>query len=245
MSEALEIQNLRVEYSHKDQKTIAVQDVSLSLRSGEFFSLLGPNGAGKTSIISALVGLVPFQAGEIKIFGSPASSLEAKRLIGYVPQELVSYGFFNVNEVLRFTSGYFGIRKNQARIDDLLERLQLSAFKYKLVSSLSGGMKRRLSIAKALLHQPRLLLLDEPSAGVDVELRAILWDFARELNQEGMTILLTTHYLEEAERLCERTAILNKGKLVMCKPTADILKEMGEGSLEEAFLKLIRQENLK
>jgi ABC-2 type transport system ATP-binding protein len=240
---ALDLENLLIEYRHKDQVTTAVDHISFAIKEGEFFGLLGPNGAGKTSIISAITSLVNFQEGSIRVLGRPAGTLEAKRVIGFVPQELVSYGFFNVNEVLNFASGYFGIRNNQAKIDELLERLQLGQSKYKLVSQLSGGQKRRLLIAKALLHSPRILLLDEPSAGVDVELRTILWNFAIELNQEGMTILLTTHYLEEAERLCQRVAIMDKGKLLVLDETKNIMANAGKQTLESAFLKLIKLEN--
>jgi ABC-2 type transport system ATP-binding protein len=241
---ALEIADVSIEYVHKKQTTKAVDHISFTIEEGELFGLLGPNGAGKTSLISAITSLVAQQEGSIRIFGAPAGSREAKRAIGYVPQELVSYGFFNVNEVLRFASGYFGLTKNQARIDELLERLQLSQSKYKLVSHLSGGQKRRLLIAKALLHSPRILLLDEPSAGVDVELRNILWNFVLELNAQGMTILLTTHYLEEAERLCSRVAIIDKGRVLALDKTASIVSSMGQETLENAFLKLIQKEPL-
>ncbi|MDB5037825.1 MAG: transporter ATP-binding protein [Bacteriovoracaceae bacterium] len=238
---ALEIKNLLITYSHKNQTTTAVDHVSFSIPEGEFFGLIGPNGAGKTSIISAITSLVSHQAGEISVFGHHAGSVEAKRLVGYVPQGLVGYGFFNVNEILQFTSGYFGIKNNQKKIDELLERLQLTSYKYKLVSQLSGGLKRRMLIAKSLLHSPKILLLDEPSAGVDVELRTILWNFATELNDSGMTILLTTHYLEEADRLCKRVAIMNKGKILALDKTDRIKTQMGYSTLEEAFLKLIKQ----
>lgn len=238
---ALEIQNLRITYSSGKAVTTAVNDLSFSVEEGEFFGLLGPNGAGKTSLISAVTSLVPYQGGEIRIFDERAGTENAKRFIGYVPQELVSYGFFTVNEILNFASGYFGIRKNQKKIDELLERLQLMPSKHKLVGHLSGGQKRRLLIAKALLHSPRLLLLDEPSAGVDVELRNILWEFARDLNRDGMTVLLTTHYLEEAERLCGRVAIIDKGKLLALDAAASLVAKMGQDNLETAFLKVIKE----
>lgn len=223
---AVSIRDLSVVYgSGKNQKR-AVDHVSFEVESGEFFALLGPNGAGKTTLISSLTGLLDVKFGEVQIYGSPAGSLEAKKQMGVVPQELVHHGFFNVNEVLNFFSGYYGIRNNQKRIDYLLERLALTEQKYKKVSQLSGGMKRRLLIAKALVHSPKLLLLDEPSAGVDIELRALLWDFMTELNRQGTTILLTTHYLEEAERLCERIAIMNEGRLASLDNTGTMLSEM-------------------
>ncbi len=242
---ALDLNNISIEYKHRKDVTKAVTDFSLTIAEGEFFGLLGPNGAGKTSIISAIVSLISHKKGRIQIFGCSAGSLEAKRLIGFVPQELVSYGFFNVNEILTFASGYFGIRNNQKKIDELLERLQLTQSKYKLVSHLSGGQKRRLLIAKALLHSPKILLLDEPSAGVDVELRTILWNFATELNRLGMTILLTTHYLEEAERLCARVAIMDKGKLLVVDQTKNIMANAGKQSLESAFLTLLKMDVTK
>jgi len=225
---ALLIENLCIGYPQKGGLKTAVDQLSLEIKPGEFFALLGPNGAGKTSIISAITGLVNFQAGKISVFGFPAASREAKFLVGLVPQELVSHGFFSVNEILQFTSGYYGIRNNQKQIDELLERLQLVAYRDKQVSHLSGGLKRRVLIAKALLHSPRILLLDEPSAGVDVELRTILWNFVRELNSAGTTIVLTTHYLEEAQRLCRRAAILDKGTLLALDETGSLIASMAE-----------------
>jgi ABC-2 type transport system ATP-binding protein len=239
MSNAIEIKDLRIEYRLKDDVKIAVERLSFSIEGGELFALLGPNGAGKTSVISAMTSLIPFQGGEIRIFGHPAGSVEAKKCVGLVPQEAISYGFFTVNEILHFISGYYGIAKNQKRIDFLLDRLQLTSQKNKLVSQLSGGMKKRLAIAKALVHSPKVLLLDEPSAGVDVELRAILWEFVNELNASGMTIVLTTHYLEEAQRLCKRTAIMDKGKLLALDFTQNIIAQ--EKNLEEAFMKLVKK----
>jgi ABC-2 type transport system ATP-binding protein len=241
MSAALHYENLVVEYHNKSGVKRAVDQVSLTVEQGEIFALLGPNGAGKTSMISATTSLIPYQGGRIEILGCAAGTPEAKRNLGIVPQELVGYGFFTVNEILNFSSGYFGIRNNQARIDELLERLQLKNYKHKLVSELSGGLKRRMLIAKALAHTPKVLLLDEPSAGVDVELRAILWDYVLELNRGGMTIILTTHYLEEAERLCKRTAILDQGKLLLLEETQKIIDSSEAGNLEKAFLKLLKK----
>lgn len=230
---AIKIENLRIVYneSKKDEK-VAVHGLNLEVQPGEFFGLLGPNGAGKTTVISAMTNLIDFNQGEISIFGHERSSIAAKRCIGVVPQELVHYGFFTVNEILNFFSGYFGIRNNQKRIDFLLDRLALKEQKGRLVSQLSGGMKRRLLIAKALVHSPQLLLLDEPSAGVDVELRSSLWKFMRELNAEGMTILLTTHYLEEAQRLCGRVAIMNHGRLISLDHTGELLEQMVDREIE-------------
>jgi ABC-2 type transport system ATP-binding protein len=225
---ALKIEDLSIRYKVDEGEKVAVDSLNLEVRSGELFALLGPNGAGKTSVISAITGIISHQHGSIKVFGQDAASSEAKRLVGLVPQELVSYGFFNVTEVLQYTSGYFGIRDNQKRIDHLLDRLQLSGERYKLITQLSGGMKRRMLIARALVHSPKVLLLDEPSAGVDVELRAILLDFITELNKQGTTIILTTHYLEEAQRLCKRSAIMNEGKLLALDETGAIISDMSE-----------------
>ncbi len=237
MSSAVGIQQLRVVYGKSFE---AVKNFDLDIGAGEFFGLLGPNGAGKTSVISSITGLLDVQYGSIRVFDHPAGSIEAKRLLGVVPQETVHHGFFGVEEVLHFVSGYYGIWKNSKRIDYLLDRLQLQDCRKKKVSQLSGGMKRRLSIAKALVHSPRLLLLDEPSAGVDIELRAILWEFMKELNQDGMTILLTTHYLEEAERLCGRIAIMDHGKLLALDNTRDLLFEKTQKILK---LKVILQQS--
>ncbi|MFH2204024.1 MAG: ABC transporter ATP-binding protein [Elusimicrobiota bacterium] len=228
MNTALKIDELTVRYAVDAGETVAVDRLNLEVREGELFALLGPNGAGKTSVISAITGIITHQTGRIQIFGHAAATPTTKRLVGLVPQELVGYGFFNVNEVLQFTSGYFGLRDNQRRIDELLDRLQLTSERGKLISQLSGGMKRRMLIARALVHSPRILLLDEPSAGVDVELRAILLDFITELNKGGTTIILTTHYLEEAQRLCKRAAIMNEGKLLALDETGAMIAEMSE-----------------
>lgn len=225
---ALELKDLTIRYKVDTGEKVAVDRMNLDVKDGELFALLGPNGAGKTSIISAITGIVHPSLGRIRVFGHEAATPQAKRLVGLVPQELVSYGFFNVDEVLQFTSGYFGIKDNRKKIDELLDRLQLSPERYKLITQLSGGMKRRLLIARALVHSPKVLLLDEPSAGVDVELRAILMDFITDLNKQGTTIILTTHYLEEAQRLCERSAIMNEGKLIALDDTGAIITEMSE-----------------
>jgi len=225
---ALSIRNLSIEYPLKDKNFTAVKSLSLEVHSGELFALLGPNGAGKSSVIHALCGILTGFSGQIDIFGFPAGSLEAKRMVGIVPQEIVNHGFFSVAEILRFYSGYYGLRSNKARIDFLLDRLQLAEHQHKKMAQLSGGMKRRVMIAKALLHSPKLLLLDEPSAGVDVELRTSLWEFVKELHQAGTTVLLTTHYLEEAERLCDRIAILNRGSLLALDRSATLIRKLAE-----------------
>jgi ABC-2 type transport system ATP-binding protein len=220
-----------LEISHlvkKYDQFVAVNDVSFHVKKGEIYGLLGPNGAGKTSIISCIVTLQEPTSGSIEVFGKNphVDPLQAKLNIGFVPQEVVNSGYFDVYEILEFQSGYFHKRKNKERIEFLLNRLGLWEHKNKKVKALSGGMKRRLLIAKALVHEPQLLLLDEPTAGVDIELRSSLWQFVGELKKEGISILLTTHYLEEAEELCDRVGILQKGRLVTEGPTHELIREM-------------------
>jgi len=204
---------------------VAVNNVSFEVKKGEIYGLLGPNGAGKTSIISCIVTLQDPTAGEISVFGHNPSTypLEAKQHIGFVPQEVVTHGYFDVYEILEFQSGYYHRRKNREKIEFLLNRLGLWEHRNKKVKALSGGMKRRLLIAKALVHDPKLLLLDEPTAGVDIELRLSLWDFVSDLRKQGMSVLLTTHYLEEAEELCDRVGILQKGVIATEGPTRQLI----------------------
>lgn len=230
-SPALSILNLNVIYDPGKAQTKAVDSLSLDIDAGEVFGLLGPNGAGKSSVISSITGLLPVKSGRIEVGGFPAGSVEAKSLLGVVPQELVHHGYFSVNEILNFFSGYYGKRRNQDRIDYLLDKLALTDKKHRQVSQLSGGMKRRLLIAKALVHSPKILLLDEPSAGVDIELRSLLWDFVKELQAEGSTILLTTHYLEEAQRLCDRVAIMSDGRLLMVEGTLSMIERLSHRRL--------------
>jgi len=206
----------------------AVNNVDFEMKPGEVFGLLGPNGAGKTSIISCIVTLQEPTQGQCQIFGYDPQKepLNSKMLTGYVPQEIINHGYFSVEEILIFHSGYFRVWYNKERIHYLLHRLGLFEHRHKKVKALSGGMKRRLLIAKALVHDPKLLLLDEPTAGVDIELRASLWDFVRELQKDGMSVLLTTHYLEEAEELCQRVGVINAGKLLKVGPTRELIETM-------------------
>ena len=206
----------------------AVDNVSFEMKPGEILGLLGPNGAGKTTIISTLVTLEKPTSGEALVFGLDVTKepQKAKSLVGFVPQELIHHGYFDVEEILEFHSGYFGLRKNTERIHWLLNKLSLFEHRKKKVKQLSGGMKRRLLIAKALVHDPKLLLLDEPTAGVDIELRESLWRFVEELKAGGMSILLTTHYIQEAEQLCDRIGILQKGHLRHLGPTRDLIKDL-------------------
>jgi len=203
----------------------ALAGVDLAVAQGEFFGLLGPNGAGKTTLISILAGLVRADRGSVRILGHDvvADYRAARRALGVVPQELVFDPFFSVRETLRIQSGYFGLRHNDAWIDELLHHLDLTAKADANMRSLSGGMKRRVLVGQALVHKPPLIVLDEPTAGVDVELRQSLWAFIRKLNRDGHTIILTTHYLEEAEALCGRIAMMKSGRIVALDSTQNLL----------------------
>jgi ABC-2 type transport system ATP-binding protein len=226
-------------------KFLAVDQVSLDIEQGEFFGLLGPNGAGKTTMISMLAGLTRPSAGSVSVLGSDVQRdyAQARRKLGVVPQELVFDPFFNIREALRIQSGYFGVRNNEAWIDELLESLGLADKANANMRQLSGGMKRRFLVAQALVHKPPVIVLDEPTAGVDVELRQTLWQFIAKLNKQGHTVLLTTHYLEEAEALCGRIAMLKSGRIVALDHTSELLKAASsnvlrfkvEGTLPEAL----------
>ena len=206
--------------------TRALTKVDLEIECGEFFGLLGPNGAGKTTLISALAGLVRADSGSLSVMGHDVQSdyRAARRQLGVVPQELVFDPFFTVRESLKIQSGYFGIADNDAWIDEILENLGLASKANSNMRMLSGGMKRRVLVAQALVHRPPVIVLDEPTAGVDVELRQTLWQFIRRLNEAGHTIVLTTHYLEEAESLCTRIAMLQAGRVVALDTTVNLLR---------------------
>ncbi|MCE2745241.1 MAG: ABC transporter ATP-binding protein [Burkholderiales bacterium] len=211
----------------------SLSNVSLTVQEGEFFALLGPNGAGKTTLINIVAGLSRASGGAAKVMGFDVVSQfrDARRSIGIVPQELVFDPFFSVRETLRFQSGYFGLKKNDDWIDELLHSLSLSDKADNNMRTLSGGMKRRVMVAQALVHKPPVIVLDEPTAGVDVELRQTLWKFIAGLNQKGHTILLTTHYLEEAETLCNRIAMLKKGEILTVDTTPNLLKKHANQTL--------------
>ena len=213
---------------------LALGGVDLEIAQGEFFGLLGPNGAGKTTLISALSGLVRVDSGSLSIMGHDviADYRSARRSLGVVPQELVFDPFFTVRELLRIQSGYFGIRDNERWIDEILASLDLTHKADSNMRALSGGMKRRVLVAQALVHRPPVIVLDEPTAGVDVELRQGLWEFIRKLNRDGHTIVLTTHYLEEAEALCGRIAMLKAGRVVALDTTANLLSRFASRSLK-------------
>lgn len=240
MALAVSVSNLRKRY---DTGTEALRGIDLSVGEGDFFALLGPNGAGKTTLIGILTSLVTKTSGEAKIFGVSIDedpSL-AKTYIGLVPQEFNFNIFEKVQDILVDQAGFYGIPRAQALADvePLLKALGLWEKRFEPSQKLSGGMKRRLMIARALIHRPKLLILDEPTAGVDVELRRSMWAFLRKMNAEGTTIILTTHYLEEAEQLCRTVAVINKGQILVNESMETLLKQNGEEKLEEIYLNLI------
>jgi ABC-2 type transport system ATP-binding protein len=235
---ALKVDNLVKRYGD----FTAVDGISFQVQEGEFFGLLGPNGAGKTTTINATVGLAKITSGSISLFGYDVERdwRTARRQVGLAPQEYNFDRYLNIRDVLIFQAGYYGIRGKavQQRADMLLERFDLASKAKQPYIKLSGGMKRRLTLARALIHEPKLVILDEPTAGVDVELRLELWSLLRELNTNGTTIILTTHYLEEAEELCDRIGIIQTGKLIALETTQKLI---GDGSLQDIFLELTRR----
>jgi len=231
MKKAIEFKSVKKNY----KQLKAVDGISLTVGQGEFFGLLGPNGAGKSTMINMLAGLVRPSSGSINVMGFDVLKdyQNARHSVGIVPQELVFDPFFNVREMLRFQAGYFGKGKsNDEWIDEIIGRLDLTDKKSTNMRMLSGGMKRRALIAQALVHRPPVIVLDEPTAGVDVELRQRLWAFIKELNKEGHTIILTTHYLEEAETLCNRVGMMRSGKLVALDTTKNLLKKFAAKNLK-------------
>jgi ABC-2 type transport system ATP-binding protein len=229
MSSAVRLRGLEKHFP----RVHALRGIDLDIEQGEFFALLGPNGAGKTTLISILAGLTRASAGTAAIMGFDVTAQyrDARRSLGVVPQELVYDPFFTVRETLRLQSGYFGLRRNDDWIDELLVNLGLTDKAETYTRLLSGGMKRRVLVAQALVHRPPVIVLDEPTAGVDVELRQSLWGFIRRFNREGHTIVLTTHYLDEAEALCERVAMLQDGRIVALDRTANLLHAGAERRL--------------
>jgi ABC-2 type transport system ATP-binding protein len=233
MSTAISLHAVTKRYEGARGKLTALQNVSLQIQEGEFFGLLGPNGAGKTTLISILAGLSRATEGSIAVHGHDVQKdfAAARKALGVVPQELVFDPFFSVRESLRIQSGYFGVKNNEAWIDELLHSLGLADKAHANMRQLSGGMKRRVLVAQALVHKPPVIVLDEPTAGVDVELRQTLWQFIAKLNREGSTVLLTTHYLEEAEALCGRLAMLKAGQIVALEKTSTLLKNASSNVL--------------
>jgi ABC-2 type transport system ATP-binding protein len=226
----------------------ALRGVSLDIQAGEFFGLLGPNGAGKSTLIHCSTGLATPTAGAISVFGHDAiGSYEQARLaVGLAPQELNLDWFLTVEETLDYHGGYFGMprRERRERSRELLQTFSLTEKRDERIRTLSGGMKRRLVLARALMHRPRLLILDEPTAGVDVELRLELWHYVQRINAEGTTILLTTHYLEEAEQLCDRIAFINEGQIIAQGTSDELAGGFGVASLEDAYLELVGRKEL-
>ncbi|NYT83359.1 ABC transporter ATP-binding protein [Alcaligenaceae bacterium] len=222
----------------------ALDDVSFTVEHGEFFGLLGPNGAGKTTLISILAGLAYATSGTARVCGYDvvADFKRSRQALGVVPQEIVYDPFFTVRETLRLQSGYFGLRNNDDWIDEILSNLGLLDKGDTNMRALSGGMKRRVLVAQALVHRPPVIILDEPTAGVDVDLRRTLWEFIARLNREGHTILLTTHYLEEAEALCGRIAMLKSGRVVALDTTQALLARVGGADLEDAFVRIMHDD---
>ncbi len=237
---ALKIEKLRKTYSNG---LLALDGISLEVQAGRFFGLLGPNGAGKTTLINSVVSLARPDSGRVEVFGWDAHRefREARRMIGVSPQELNLDKFLTVEEVLLYHAGYYGVEKRKARerTEELLERFGLVGKRKDRVNTLSGGMKRRVMFARALMHDPEILFLDEPTAGVDIELRYSLWEYIRELNRGGLTILLTTHYLEEAEELCEEIALINDGKIAAQDTSAGLKARYDAKSVEEVYLKVM------
>jgi ABC-2 type transport system ATP-binding protein len=228
--------------------TEALKGVSLDIAPGEFFGLLGPNGAGKSTLIHCTTGLAQPTSGDIRIFGHDAIDhyKDARIAVGLAPQELNIDWFLTVEETLDYHGGYFGMpkRERRERTKELLAEFSLTEKRNDRTRTLSGGMKRRLVLARALMHRPRLLILDEPTAGVDVELRLELWHYVQRINGEGTTILLTTHYLEEAEQLCNRIAFINHGEIVATGTSRDLAETYGVTSLEDAYLELVGRKEL-
>ncbi len=243
---ALKVEKLRKTYSNG---LLALDGVSLEIRAGLFFGLLGPNGAGKTTLINSIVSLVRPDSGVVEVFGRDAFEefREARRMIGVSPQEINLDKFLTVEEVLLYHAGYYGVPKKKARerAEELLELFGLVGRRKQRVNTLSGGMKRRVMFARALMHDPKILFLDEPTAGVDVELRYKLWEYIRELNSEGLTILLTTHYLEEAEALCEEIALINEGRIVAQDTSASLKDRFGAANIEEVYLRVVGRDTYR
>ena len=235
---ALRVERLAKTY---DDGTVALAGLDLEVPAGEFFGLLGPNGAGKTTLINGICNLIRLTGGSIEVFGEPHGSLTARRMIGVAEQDPNLDRFLSVRESLVYHGGYFGMdrRAAESRADEMIDAFDLRAKAKVRTPKLSGGMKRRLTLARALLHRPQLVILDEPTAGVDVELRQDLWRYIRRLHEEGTSILLTTHYLEEAEALCDDIALIGAGQII-ARDTPDGLKRRyGVGSLEEVYLQTV------
>jgi ABC-2 type transport system ATP-binding protein len=245
LAKALHIEDLVKRYP---TGVVALHGVSLDIDEGEFFGLLGPNGAGKSTLIHCSTGLAQPTSGTIRVFGHDAIGDygDARQAVGLAPQELNLDWFLTVEETLDYHAGYFGMpkRERRERARELLDTFSLTGKRDERTRTLSGGMKRRLILARALMHRPRLLILDEPTAGVDIELRLELWHYVRRINQEGTTILLTTHYLEEAEQLCDKIAFINEGRIIAQGTSGELAANYGVANLEDAYLALVGRKEL-
>jgi len=241
---ALQLRGLSKRY---DDGTRALSELDLEVPAGTFFGLLGPNGAGKTTLISAVCNLIRVTSGEVRVFGHPAASLEARRLIGISEQEPNLDRFLTVRETLVYHGGYYGLDRETAvaRTERMIDVFDLRAKRDDRAPKLSGGLRRRLLLARALLHEPRLVILDEPTAGVDVELRHELWRYIRRLHAQGTTILLTTHYLEEAEALCEEIALIGEGQIVARDTATGLKRRYDASTLEQVYLKTVASRRLR
>jgi ABC-2 type transport system ATP-binding protein len=233
---ALQLRGLTKRY---DDGTLALEDFDLEIPSGAFFGLLGPNGAGKTTLISAVCNLLRITEGEVLVFGEPHDSMEARSWVGLAEQDINLDRFLTVKETLEYHGGYFGMERDEAaeRADEMIDAFALRAKSDVRAPKLSGGQRRRLLLARALMHRPRLVILDEPTAGVDFELRTELWRYIRQLHAEGTTILLTTHYLEEAEELCEEIALIRGGHLIARDSAEGLREHFGVTKLSDVYIK--------
>ena len=236
---AIYIKDLVKDYDKKEAKSsnIALDHLNLVIPQGSIFGLLGPNGAGKSTLINILAGTVVKNSGDVSIMGVDIDQMpkKARSLIGIVPQEVAFDSFFPIEQALEFTAGYFGIRPHLRKSEEILRALSLWDKRDQLPRQLSGGMKRRFLIAKAMVHSPPVLVLDEPTAGVDIELRLQLWDYVKKLNQQGVTIIITTHYLLEAQELCDEIAFINKGRIIKQDSKQNLLRELGTRHIDVEF----------
>ncbi len=245
MNNSIAIQFSQVVKNYPDVQ--ALKNINFNIEEGSFFGLLGPNGAGKSTLINILAGLVRASEGSVSVFGNDVvhDYRQTRRDLGLVPQELISDGFFSVIDLLRLQAGYFGFGRRQYDwIDELLDILALTGKADTLTANLSGGMKRRVLIAQALVHKPKIIILDEPTAGVDIDLRKTIWTFIRKLHKMGHTIILTTHYLEEAEQLCERIGIISDGRMIALDAKDELLNN-GNNRLEKVYLDLVSEDRGK
>ncbi len=249
IKEAILVKDLTKNYEDKrtGENFLALDNLNLKIPQGSIFGLLGPNGAGKSTLINILAGTVVKSSGEVSILGTDITEYpkKAKSLIGIVPQEVVFDTFFPIEQALEFTAGYFGVKPKDRKTEEILRALGLWDKRKSFPQKLSGGMKRRFLIAKAMVHSPKVLVLDEPTAGVDIDLRTQLWEYVVKLNQQGMTIIITTHYLAEAQELCDEIAFINKGKIIKQDTKENLLSELGTKHIDIEFNSYVDKEKLQ